>query len=82
MHLATIEPLRLWCVQKTNAPWSFYILGAGETPAPQPEATTASIVVQASSLQSVRLKRSAPYVRLTHTTRATAVLTGFLSMTI
>jgi hypothetical protein len=31
--------------------WSFYILGAGETPAPQPEATTASIVVQASSLQ-------------------------------
>jgi len=30
--------------------WSFYILGAGETPAPQPEATAASIVVQASSL--------------------------------
>ena len=31
--------------------WSFYIFGAGGTPAPQPEATTASIVVQASSLQ-------------------------------
>jgi len=27
------------------------ILAAGETPAPQPETTTASIVVQASSLQ-------------------------------
>jgi hypothetical protein len=32
------------------SPWSFYILGAGETPAPQPEATTGNIVVQASSL--------------------------------
>jgi len=30
---------------------STFSLCAGETPAPQPEATTASIVVQASSLQ-------------------------------
>ena len=29
----------------------FYVLGAGEATAPQSEATTASIVVQASSLQ-------------------------------
>jgi len=33
------------------APWSFYILGAGRMPAPQLEATTAWLVVQASSLQ-------------------------------
>ena len=35
---------------KMPMPWSFYILGAGETPAPQPEAATTCIVVQASSL--------------------------------
>jgi len=35
----------------TSTLWSFYIFGAGGTPAPQSEATTASIVVQASSLQ-------------------------------
>ena len=38
--------------QCTVCAWSFYILRAGGTPAPQPEAVTASIVVQASSLQS------------------------------
>jgi len=35
----------------TSTLWSFYIFGAGGTPAPQSEVTTASIVVQASSLQ-------------------------------
>jgi len=34
--------------------YSFYILGAGKTPAPQPGATTANFVVQDSSLQKVR----------------------------
>jgi hypothetical protein len=31
-----------------------YILDVGKTPAPEPETTTASIVVQASSLQKHR----------------------------
>ena len=38
--------------------WSFYILGAGETPAPQPETSTGNIVVQASSLQKTRAERA------------------------
>ena len=45
----------------------FYILGAGETSAPQPEATTAGIVMQASSLQSQAGKpdvRGTMYTRL------------------
>jgi len=44
--------------------WSFYILGAGGMIATQTEATTASIVVQASSLRSSELWPSAREVRL------------------
>ena len=50
------------CGRLQPAAWSFYIFSAGETPAPQTRQSTASIVVQASSLQ-----RQAPACRLVTT---------------
>jgi len=57
-YLKLSQPDR-FATQSTShwKPWlrNFYILSAGETPAPQPGTTTASIVVQATSLP-VRLE--------------------------